>query len=583
MKKGMLIISIATLLLFYISSCNSGTPVDRNPISSEPAVIAKGKSSFIQYCSGCHNFRQDGIGPQLGGLTSLVSPDWIQQFVREPKRIIESGDLRAQQLVKKYKAIMPAFPALKDETMVGIIAYLNTHKKPDQGHGKSEGKELSNPIPQAIELSNLVVGLRLVTQIPPSSDSGKLPLTRITKLGFEPNTGTTFILDLRGKLYKMHYNKPVVYMDMTKLKPKFIHEPGLATGFGSFAFHPDFSKNGLLYTTHSEAAGSAKPDFGYSDSIKVTLQWVLTEWKVNNPGAAVFSGTGRELLRVNMVSGIHGVQEIAFNPFAKPDDKDYGLLFIGVGDGGSVEEGYPFLAHSKEKVWGTILRIDPRGRNSLNGQYGIPRDNPFAQNQNTRSLGEIFAYGFRNPHRISWSKSGKILVCNIGQHNIESVNLVMPGKDYGWPIREGNFVLNPNEDLNKVYPLPKNDSLFKITYPIAEYDHDEGKAICGGFEYWGKALPLLAGKYLFGDIPTGRLFYINMADVKQGKQTLIKEWRISINGTQKTLLQLCGTDRIDLHFGKDSQGELFLLTKPNGKVYKLANAKLKPVVQKIKA
>jgi hypothetical protein len=93
----------------------------------------------------------------------------------------------------------------------------------------------------------------------------------------------------------------------------------------------------------------------------------------------------------------------------------------------------------------------------------------------------------------------------------------------------------------------------------------------------------LAGKYLFGDIPTGRLFYINMADVKQGKQTPIKEWRISINGTQKTLLQLCGTDRIDLHFGKDSHGELFILTKPNGKVYKLANAKLKPAVQKIKA
>ena len=161
-------------------------------------------------------------------------------------------------------------------------------------------------------------------------------------------------------------------MDMAKLKPKFINEPGLATGFGSFAFHPDFAKNGLLYTTHTEAPNSGKADFTYADSIKVTLQWVLTEWKADDPNAPTFSGTSRELLRVNMVSGIHGVQEITFNPLAKPGDEDYGLLYIGIGDGGAVEEGYPFIAHSKEKIWGTIIRIDPAGRNSANGQYGIP-------------------------------------------------------------------------------------------------------------------------------------------------------------------------------------------------------------------
>jgi hypothetical protein len=67
-----------------------------------------------------------------------------------------------------------------------------------------------------------------------------------------------FVLDLRGKLYRLQNNKPFVYMDMAKLKTKFINEPGLATGFGSFAFHPDFFQNGLLYTTHTEAAGSGK-------------------------------------------------------------------------------------------------------------------------------------------------------------------------------------------------------------------------------------------------------------------------------------------------------------------------------------
>ena len=262
MKKKILIISTAALLqLYFFSQCNSGTSPDNSSISTDSATIAAGEASFNQHCSGCHNFRQDGIGPQLGGLTTKVSADWIQHFIKNPQQIISSGDERARQLFNKYKVVMPSFAALKDDEVNAIIAFLHTHKFSGQQISKGNGKELSNPIPDPIKLSDLVVNLKLVTQIPPSSDSGKLPLARITKLGFQPNTGGLFILDLRGKLYKLQHNKPMVYMDMAKLKPKFIHEPGLATGFGSFAFHPDFAKNGLLYTTHTEAPGSGKADF----------------------------------------------------------------------------------------------------------------------------------------------------------------------------------------------------------------------------------------------------------------------------------------------------------------------------------
>jgi glucose/arabinose dehydrogenase/mono/diheme cytochrome c family protein len=576
MKKGILIISSAGLLLPYFNSCNYNTSLDDSSISKDSATIAAGEASFNKNCSGCHNFRQDGIGPQLGGLTAEVPVDWIQHFIRDPKKIIESGDERAQQSFKKYKVVMPSFAALKDDEVSSIIAFLHKHKLPGQQVARGNGKELSNPIPEPIALSNLVVGLELVTQFPASSDSGKLPLARITKFGLQPNTGGLFILDLRGKLYKMQNYKPVVYMDMAKLRPKFIHEPGLATGFGSFAFHPDFAKNGLLYTTHTEAAGSAKADYSFADSIKVTLQWVLTEWKTDQPDAATFSGKSRVLFRVNMVSGIHGVQEITFNPLSKPGDEDYGLLYIGIGDGGCVEDGYPFLAHSQEKIWGTILRIDPKGSNSANGQYGIPPQNPFTKSQNTKTLREIYAYGFRNPHHITWSKSGQTLVCNIGHGNIESLNIILPGHDYGWPIREGTFLLDPYGDLNKVYKLPPDDSIYKITYPVAQYDHDEGKAISGGYEYWGAAIPQLKGKYLFGDIPTGRLFYVEMVDLKSGSQAPIKEWKVSINGTKKTLHELCGSERVDLHFGRDYRGELYILTKADGKLYKLVNATMKP-------
>ena len=152
----------------------------------------------------------------------------------------------------------------------------------------------------------------------------------------------------------------------------------------------------------------------------------------------------------------------------------------------------------------------------------------------------------------------------------------MPGHDYGWPIREGTFVLDPYGDITKVYALPADDSIYHITYPVAQYDHDGGwTAISGGYEYLGTTIPQLAGKFLFGDIASGRLFYIEMDDIQQGKQATIKEWKISINGTPKTLTELTGTDRADLHFGRDSRGEMYILTKTDGKLYKLMSAVMK--------
>jgi mono/diheme cytochrome c family protein len=562
-----------SLLFLSLTACTSRTG-ETSSIATDSVTVMKGQTAFLQNCSACHNFRQDGIGPQLGGITQKVSAEWIKNFIKNPQEMINAGDEHAQNLYKKYNTVMPSFGHLAEEDLQGIVAFLNTQKSTEQ-HNETGGIEpLKNPIPDTIKLSDLVVGLKLVTQIPASDE--KSPLTRITKLDFQPNTDKLFILDLRGKLYQLQNNKPMVYMDMAKVKTAFVNKPGLATGFGSFAFHPDFAKNGLLYTTHTEPPATAKADFGYADSIKVTLQWVLSEWKTETPEALPFSGKSRELLRVNVVSGIHGVQEITFNPLAKPRDEDYGLLYIGIGDGGSVENGFPFLAHSTDKVWGSILRIDPAGNNSANGRYGIPKGNPFVKmKKSVNMLGEIYAYGFRNPHRITWSQSGLLLSCNVGHGNIESLDIILPGHDYGWPIREGNFVLNPFGDMNKIYPLPSDDEIYNITYPVAEYDHDEGKAISGGFEYTGTSLPLLKGKYFFGDIPIGRLFFVDVADLKLGSQAVIKEWKVSLDGKVKSLADITGSQRVDLHFGKDRQGELYIMTKPDGKVYKLASAAIK--------
>lgn len=572
MKTSFLVPLGGMLTFLFITASSSTSPGGNREIVKDSTKAEKGEAIFNRFCVGCHNFRQDGIGPQLGGISKLRTETWIQNFIQDPQKVFNSGDQRAKQLYQKYKTVMPSFTNFTTGELNAITAFLNTQQAP--AIIVEEEGALPNPIPDAIKLSNVVVAVKLVAQFPASSENGKPPLARITKLDFQPNTAGLFVLDLRGKLFKLTGNKPAVYMDMVALKPKFIDKPGLATGFGSFAFHPQFIKNGLVYTTHCEPARSAKADFGFDDSIKVTLQWVLTEWKADDSKASVFAGRGREILRVNMVAGNHGVQEITFNPLAKPGEEDFGLLYIGIGDGGSVENGFAMLAHNPERIWGTILRINPTGSNSANGQYGIPQGNPFVSNTATKKHPENYAVGFRNPHRITWTRKNKMLVCNIGHGSIESVNLVVKGHDYGWPIREGNFMVNPVGNLNKVYPLPLDDSNFHVTYPVAQYDHDEGNAISGGYEYWGSKVAQLKGKFLFGDILQGRLFYTDVADLEQGRQAIVKEWKVSLDGSTKSLKEICGNKRVDLHFGRDSDGELYIMTKTDGKLYKLVSSSL---------
>lgn len=546
--------------------------VSYQPIDS--LSIAKGQVLFTQNCTGCHQIRVDGIGPRLSGITSVTSTAWVKKFIKNSQDVIAAGDERATQVFLTYKkAVMPSYNHLQETELNAIVDYLSTTTPIKNNFKKNYGEGLKNPIPEPIEVSNLVVDIKQFTQFPLSSEGGKYPLTRITKLASQPSTGQIFVNDLRGKLYKIEGNVPVAYLDFAQLMPNFIQTPGLATGFGSFAFHPDFLNNGLLYTTHSEKTGSAKADFAYADSIKVSLQWVLSEWKIDNPASGVFSGKSREMMRVNVVSVIHGMQEITFNPKAKKGDDDYGLLYIGIGDGGAAENGYVFLTNKEEQIWGKILRIDPSGRNSKNAKYGIPANNHYAKSTNKKALREIYASGFRNPHRIMWTSKGDMLTANIGHGNIESLYKIEAGRNYGWPIREGKFVIHTDGDMYKVYPLPANDKIFNVTYPVATFDHDEAKAITGGYEYTGNLIPALKSKYLFGDIPSGRLFYLDIADLKQGQTAKIKEWKLTLDGKIETLRNLCGNDRIDLHFGIDAQGEMYIMTKADGNVYQIVGAK----------
>ncbi|MCB0640800.1 MAG: PQQ-dependent sugar dehydrogenase, partial [Phaeodactylibacter sp.] len=409
--------------------------------------------------------------------------------------------------------------------------------------------QVDNPVPEAIPASGILFELQEYVTIPISS--GQEPKARINLLREVPDgSGRQFVNDLRGKFWVIDNGEVSIYLNPVVEFPDFIQEPGKGTGFGAFAFHPEFATNGKFYTSHAEAAASAPADFSPMEDNGIALQWVVHEWTTSDINAVPFEGTRRELLRLDFPYVLHGIQDIQFNPTATPDDEDYGLLYICVGDGGSSLNFLSANIQTAASYLGTILRIDPLGNNSINGQYGIPATNPFAGDLG--SMGEVWTYGFRNPHRICWDTEGdhKMLIGDIGEKNLEEVNLGLPGLNYGWENREGTFLYDRELGQSLVFELPVDDAMYDYTYPVAQFDHDEGLAIVGGLVYRGSAFPELYGKYIFGDIPSGRVFMVNADELELGSLADIEELNfVDADENPTNLLQLIGTNRADLRFG----------------------------------
>ncbi|MCX6941696.1 MAG: PQQ-dependent sugar dehydrogenase, partial [Verrucomicrobia bacterium] len=255
----------------------------------------------------------------------------------------------------------------------------------------------------------------------------------------------------------------------------------------------------------------------------------------------------------------------AFAPVTDRNDPDYGLLFIGVGDGGTVNLKMPELAHTPRSLLGTLLRIDPRGKNAPGGGYGIPADNPFVHSSDPLARREIWAYGFRNPHRMCWDLSfGKrLIVVDIGEANVEEINLIEKGGDYGWNQLEGSNRVDVMRDAKVVRPATAAE-LAPYRLPFGAYDHTDGRAISGGFVYRGP-IEALQHKYIFGDIVTGRLFFMRMDE--RLTDTTIYELNVEREGAATSIAALAHTKRAHLRIGYDEQtGELFFMTKEDGRV-----------------
>ncbi len=424
--------------------------------------------------------------------------------------------------------------------------------------------QIADPIPGSIEKGDLVMEIEEWLRAPATSSGSTRARLSVMKPAYD-GSGRVFVNDLRGPMYIAANDQLTEYVDFNDVFPNFQDETRLGTGFHSFAFHPNFENNGKFYTAHTENAGSGAADFTMPIDVSINIQSVITEWTASNPAANVFSGTRREIMRIEYNEQVHNVQEIAFNHFVSSSDPDYGMLYICSGDGEAVNQGYPEIAHRLDTVYGTLLRIDPMGSNSTNGQYGIPADNPYVADGDPNTLGEIYAWGFRNPHRIIWDSANpdRLFLFDIGERNIEEINLIVKGGDYGYSQREGTFLMNTAVDSDVVFPLPANDGDFNYVYPVAQYDHDEGRAIAGGQIYRGELWPELDGKMLFGDIANGRVFYVDADSLQLGSQAPIQELRL-FKTVERSLLQIMGNSRADLRFGIGEDGQLYLTTKRDG-------------------
>jgi hypothetical protein len=476
------------------------------------------------------------------------------------------------------------------------------------------GQITDNPLPAPVEKRGLTVEVRDVVRLPDTR--GLRPLDQdVSPAGWaRPNyvrdlpDGRRFVNDSRGRLYLIGANNQVsIYADVAAAFPLAAYNR-LVSGVSGFTFHPEFAKNGLFYTVHGERGpgNPSTPNFiapGYT--IKdVTYHNVITEWHATNPAALTFAGTRRELLRVaHIVMNLtHPYGDLEFNPTARPGSPDYGLLYtsgsdLGFSNGGGPHANNPGQTQRLDSVIGAILRIDPRSPSVSKGvkglgDYTIPPSNKFAADNDPKTLGEIYAYGFRNAHRLSWDlQDGTMYATDIGMNHIEEVNIIRNGENYGWMKREGyweNGMIRPGGALNQLYPLPaavlsgKEKEPEGFTYPVAIYDHDEGVAITGGFTYTGR-IAALRGKFVFGDINRGRLFVSDISALKKADdgvpQTVapIEEVQLFVrnaagareNVSFKDLVErVMGTSltRADLQISRTGDGELLLTSRQDGMI-----------------
>ncbi|MEJ7761876.1 MAG: PQQ-dependent sugar dehydrogenase [Thermomicrobiales bacterium] len=336
----------------------------------------------------------------------------------------------------------------------------------------------------------------------------------------DDDTGRLFVVEQPGWVQVVVDGAiaPAPFLDITDL----VGSDGSEQGLLSLAFHPQYADNGLFYVNYTDLEGDT----------------VIARYAVSADPALADPASEQVLMRVDQPYPNHNGGLVLFGPD--------GYLYAGFGDGGSGgdPEGN---AQDLGTVLGKMLRLDvDPAAVTAEEPYLIPADNPFAGQAGARP--EIWSYGLRNPWRFSFDReTGDLWIADVGQGAWEEVNhqpaSSTGGENYGWVIREGAHC----------YPEGDDCATGGLVEPVAEYGHDLGVSVTGGYVYRGAEMPELAGVYLFADFGTG-LVWGTVPDGDGWATTAPVETGLNISA-----------------FGEDLAGELYV-TAFDGTLYQVAGA-----------
>ncbi len=358
----------------------------------------------------------------------------------------------------------------------------------------------------------------------PSLDSVKLKLIPIAS-GFNnpvflthagDGSGRLFVVEQTGRIMILENGNinPAPFLDIVSIVGSDANEQGLL----SVAFHPDYVNNGFFFVNYTNQQGDT----------------VIARYSRSDDPGVANPDKGKLLMTIDQPYANHNGGQIAFGPD--------GYLYIGMGDGGAANDPQN-RAQDMSNLLGKLLRIDVDNADP----YGAPQNNPFVNTDQARA--EIWSYGWRNPWRFSFDvATGDMYVADVGQNQYEEVHVEWagdaPGQNYGWRLMEGFHCFNPGEC---------DPTELELVLPVAEYDHNFGCSITGGYVYRGSQFPALAGIYFYGDYCSGIVWGMqHQSDGSWAKTEMLQ------------------SDKRISSFGQDKIGEVYLVDRA-GDIFQLGN------------
>lgn len=400
--------------------------------------------------------------------------------------------------------------------------------------------------------SNIILSIALVFAVllsTVSAQAASLPQTLGFNLIVSGLTKPVFITNARdgsNRLFIVQQTGQIrIFKNGSLLSTPFLNLLGSVSnftgangeqGFLGLAFDPNYTSTGNFYITYTTS----------NNDVTFPYTTTLARYHVSAGNSNLADSTsGVVLLSIPKKYTNHNGGMITFGPD--------GYLYMSMGDGGS--GGDPDNnAQNLHTMLGKLLRLDVHSTPSVGQKYVIPPTNPFYGSTDLSVKKEIWAYGLRNPWRLSFdSLNGDLYIGDVGQNREEEIDFQpgssTGGQNYGWRILEGNLCYNPSSNC----VAPSN-----YVAPVATYDHGAndsyGCSITGGYMYRGNQFPALQGVYFYGDFCSGKLLGL----VKNSNNT----WTSSLISTTNYSIS---------SFGEDEQGELYVADYAGGSVYQVTS------------